>query len=204
MPGRPEDEQTRVADEIERIREAARTAPVPVRGSDEVLPPVKPVPSPRGVEPIAAPSAPAATPTRPDNGAVNRLWSLPIAAPPRGLAGRLFGFLRRGLAPLWDAQSTFNSRQVQLDNDILAYVDARFEQTHRHYDGVLGHYGQHLTEVDQRHLILQNELVAHVHDLVKRIDIVLAESERGRVSLESSLRDLRTRLVQLEERLGAR
>jgi hypothetical protein len=69
---------------------------------------------------------------------------------------------------------------------------------------VLGHYGQHLTEIDQRHLILQNDLVAHVHDLVKRIDIVLAESERGRVSLEAGLRDVRARLVHLEERLGSR
>ena len=203
MSARTEDEQKRVAAEIERVRAAARSAPVLERGPDAVLPPARPVPSPTAVDSVAVPPAPAG-PIRPDNAAVNRLWSLPLGDPPRGFAGRLFGFLRRALAPLWEAQASFNSRQVQLDNEILAYVDARFEQTHRHYDGVLGHYGQHLTEVDQRHLILQNELVAHVHDLVKRIDIVLAESERGRVSLEASLRDLRARLVSLEERLGAR
>ena len=41
-------------------------------------------------------------------------------------------------------------------------------------------HGRHMGEIDERHLILQEELVAHVHDLVKRIDLVLAEAERGR------------------------
>jgi len=59
-----------------------------------------------------------------------------------------------------------------------------------------------MEEIDQRHLILQEEVVAHVHDLVQRIDLVLAEAERGRLSLELALRELRQRLVQLEERLG--
>ena len=40
-------------------------------------------------------------------------------------------------------------------------------------------HGRHMDEIDERHLILQEELVAHVHDLVKRIDLVLAEAERG-------------------------
>ncbi len=39
-------------------------------------------------------------------------------------------------------------------------------------------------------MILQEELVAHVHDLVKRIDLVLAEAERGRVSAEHALKDV--------------
>ena len=39
---------------------------------------------------------------------------------------------------------------------------------------------RHMAEIDERHLILQEELVAHVHDLVKRIDLVLAEAEKGR------------------------
>jgi uncharacterized protein (DUF2235 family) len=90
---------------------------------------------------------------------------------------------------------------VQLDNALLAYLDARLAATHRHYDGVLGGVGRHLGEVDERHMILQEELVAHVHDLVKRIDLVLAEAERGRVSAEHALKDLRQRLKDLEERL---
>jgi hypothetical protein len=90
---------------------------------------------------------------------------------------------------------------VQFDNAILDYIDARSEATHRHYDAVLGGVGRHLGEVDERHMILQEELVAHVHDLVKRVDLVLAEGERGRVSAEHALRDLRERLRLLEERL---
>ena len=50
-------------------------------------------------------------------------------------------------------------------------------------------------------MILQEELVAHVHDLVKRIDLVLGESERGRVSAAHALLDLRERVKSLEERL---
>ena len=91
---------------------------------------------------------------------------------------------------------------MQLDNATLDYVDARFAATHRHYDAVLGGVGRHLGEVDERHMILQEELVAHVHDLVERVDLVLAESERGRVSAEHALKDLRERLFRLEERLA--
>jgi hypothetical protein len=59
-------------------------------------------------------------------------------------------------------------------------------------------------EIDERHLILQEELVAHVHDLVRRIDLVLAEAERGRLGLEFALKDLRQSVQRLEERLKAR
>ena len=41
-------------------------------------------------------------------------------------------------------------------------------------------YGRHMGEIDERHLILQEELVAHVHDLVRRVDLVLAEARAGR------------------------
>jgi hypothetical protein len=159
------------------------------------------VPSPTAVDPVAVPHAPGG-PVRPDNAAVNRLWSLPLGDPPRGFGGRLFGFLRRALAPLWEAQASFNSRQVQLDNEMIAYLEARLALTHRHYDEVLGVHGRHMAEIDERHLILQEELVAHVHDLVKRVDLVLAEAEKGRLSLEFALRDVRARLSKLEERLS--
>jgi hypothetical protein len=56
-------------------------------------------------------------------------------------------------------------------------------------------------EIDERHLILQEELVAHVQDRVRRVDLVLAESDRGRLSLEFALGDLRARLERLEEAL---
>jgi hypothetical protein len=95
----------------------------------------------------------------------------------------------------------FNSRQVQLDNQLLEYVEARLSATHRHYDEVLGQYGQHIADANERHLLLQRELIVHVHDLVKRIDLVLSESERGRLSLDTGLREVRTRLLALEERV---
>jgi len=100
-----------------------------------------------------------------------------------------------------DCQKAFNARQVQLDNEILEYIDRRFERTHRHYDRILGLYGRHLGEADERHMILQEELVAHVHDLVKRIDLVLSEGERGRLGLENALGEVRRRLDALSERL---
>jgi hypothetical protein len=103
---------------------------------------------------------------------------------------------------LFEAQVAFNSRQVQFDNETLAYLEARLAETHRHYDEVLGLHGRHMAEIDERHLILQEELVAHVHDLVKRIDLVLAEAEKGRLSLEFALRDVRARVAKLEERLS--
>jgi hypothetical protein len=89
--------------------------------------------------------------------------------------------LGRVLARVLDAQESFNSRQVQFDNALLDYIDARLQATHRHYDEVLGLHGRHMGEIDERHLILQEELVTHVHDLVRRIDLVLAEAERGRL-----------------------
>jgi hypothetical protein len=198
------EERERVAAELRRVRESAAVDPVPARAAADVLPAARPLPAAPVVEPLPAAADAGSEAVRPDNAAVNRLWPVPIAHVPRGLAGRLFAFLQRVLSPAWDAQREFNSRQVQLDNEILDYIDRRFTRTHQHYDRVLGDYGRHAHDVDARHLILQNEVVAHVHDLVKRIDLVLAESERGRVSLDAALRDVRARLHRLEERLTPR
>jgi hypothetical protein len=195
------EDRARLAEELRRIRETVR---------DRVL--EGPNPAASLPEPLAtrAPDVPALAevpprpqpPQRPDGGPVNALWE----ARPGPQTGGLRGWLTRGLLRLLEprllAQVAFNSRQVQLDNEILAYIDARFAETHGHYDAVLGIHGRHMGEIDERHLILQEELVAHVHDLVKRIDLVLAESEKGRLSLEFALRDLRSRLARLEEQLG--
>jgi hypothetical protein len=184
-----------VADELRRIREAVRDRALHGADAAAALPPHRvrapePVPS----EPPPPPLAPVA---RPDNAELNRLWDVG-AAPAPGPLGRLARRLTRAFREM---QRAFNARQVQFDNELLAYIDARLDETHRHYDAVLGLTARHLAEVDERHLILQEELVAHVHDLVKRIDLVLAESEKGRLSLESALRDVRARLQQLEDRV---
>jgi hypothetical protein len=151
--------------------------------------------------PDDAPPAPA-PPPRPDNADLNELWRVRGALEEGGLRRMVARGLGRLLARLIDRQEAFNSRQVQFDNALLDYIDARLQDTHRHYDAILGIHGRHMGEIDERHLIMQEELVAHVHDLVKRIDLVLGESERGRLGLEFALRDVRARLLRLEEQLA--
>jgi hypothetical protein len=189
------DERESVAERLRRIRNEVRERAL-LEPSATHLPEPRPVREPERV-PAAAPAAAAAPPQPPDGSDVNALWQV-LSVRPLNPLGRL---VRRLLAPLFEAQVTFNSRQVQLDNQILAYLDARFAHTHRHYDSVLGVHGRHMADIDERHLILQEELVAHVHDLVKRIDLVLAEADKGRLSLELALRDVRARLEALEQRV---
>src|SRR5262245_35725869 len=196
-----EAERQRVADELRRIRESVREGALLERAPGDVLPQPLPLRTPPVTGAEAEP-APLPAPASPDGALVNGLWDVAGAPLGGGLRGLLARGLRFLLGPLVDAQVRFNSRQVQLDNELLAFLDARFAHTHRHYDAVLGIHGRHMQEIDERHLILQEELVAHVHDLVKRIDLVLSETERGRLSLEFALKDLRGRLARLEERLG--
>jgi hypothetical protein len=88
---------------------------------------------------------------------------------------------------------------VQLDNEVLEYVEKRSAITHQHYDRLLGDLGRRLDEADERHALLERELVGHVQDLVRRIDLVLAEASRGRGGLEFALEEVRERLTRLEE-----
>lgn len=196
------DERKDVAEELRRVREEVRrqASLAPERGA--ALPPLPEVREGQPLPRVEAP-APEPPPTPPDASPVNAAWRAE-AARPRGLAGFVYGLLERILRPRFEAQQAFNARQVQLDNETLAYLGERFAATHRHYDRILGLYGRHLGEIDERHLILQEELVAHVHALVTRIDLVLAEAERGGLSLEHELRDVRGRLQRLEEALQGR
>ena len=191
------DDRERVADELRRIREEIRGRALEGPEADAGLEPREPRPA----QPVTSPERGPA-PTSPDAGALNELWNVQLALPRTGLKGVLARLVMRLVGPTLDAQVTFNSRQVQLDNALLEYLDRRFAHTHRHYDDVLGVHGRHLQEIDERHLILQEELVAHVHDLVKRIDLVLSRAERGGSGLRYDLRDLRARVARLEQRLG--
>ncbi len=139
----------------------------------------------------------------PDPGPVNASWAA-SAAPGRGLGGLLSRLLARLLAPQLEAQRAFNADQVRLDNALLHHLEERFAATHRHYDGVLGGAGRRLDEVDERHAQLSQELVAHVHDLARRIDMVLAEADRGRPALELVIRDLQARVARIEDALRPR
>ena len=191
--------RARVAEELRRIRDGVRDRALLEPDPRSPLPPPAPVRTPERMPPLTEPEAPP-EPPRPDNSALNAMWRI-LDAPRRSLRGILGRFRGRGAGPALQRQQDFNARQVQFDNELLAYVEARLDATHRHYDRILGLHGDHMGEIDERHLILQEELVAHVHDLVKRIDLVLGQAERGRLGLESALKDLRARVAGLEERL---
>jgi hypothetical protein len=193
-----EDERERIAEELSRIRAGVRERAL--IEAPATLPEARPVAPPEAAPPLEAPELPEPPPP-PDGSAVNAAWDLSRVSPGGGLRGRLGRLLAWALRPWIEAQTAFNSHQVQLDNNTLDYLGRRLDHTHTHYDRVLGIHGRHLADVDERHLILQEELVAHVHDLVRRTDLVLAEAERGRLSLRFQLHDLRSRLEKLEERL---
>jgi hypothetical protein len=193
-----EEKSKNVAEELRRVRDAVRDRALLEPDPRSPLPPPSAVRTPQRMPPLPEPEPPATVP-RPDNAALNAMWRI-LDTPRRSVRG-LLGRFRWPEADALARQQDFNARQVQLDNELLAYLDARLEATHRHYDRILGLYGAHMGEIDERHLILQEELVAHVHDLVKRIDLVLGQAERGRLGLESALKDLRARVAGLEERL---
>jgi hypothetical protein len=194
-----EDEREDVAEELRRVRDEARAA-TPAGRPTEAPPP----PEARGraqrddltVRGSRPPEAPDAT-------AVNASWTAD-AAPGHGLVAFLRRALERLLGGRFAAQREWNAHQVRLDNEILRWVEERFAATHRHYDRLLGLHGQRLDDVDGRHALLERELVAHVRDLVRRIDEVLAESTRERAALEFALEDVRARLVRLEGALRRR
>ena len=192
-------ERERVAEELRRVRDEVRARALHEPAA--VLPSPAPLRLPGAMPADPEPGALPAIP-RPDNTALNEGWRVRDAVGGGGWRRLLARGLGRLLARVLDAQESFNSRQVQFDNALLDYVDLRLAATHRHYDGVLGQHGRHMGEIDERHLIVQEELVAHVHDLVRRIDLVLGEAERGRIGIERELRDIRDRVRELESRLA--
>jgi hypothetical protein len=134
---------------------------------------------------------------------VNAAWTAEAGAP-AGASGLLYRLLARLLSPRFAAQRDFNAKQVELDNQMLAYLGARFAATHENYDRLLGELGRRLDEIDERHRRLEAELQAHVRDVVERVDLVLEESTKGRLAGELALEDLRARLARLEEDLRRR
>ncbi len=194
------EEQKDVARELRRVRDEVRRKAAPEGEPTIKLPPPPEVREPQPIPKDELP-APEPPPTPPDSVRVNELWR----AEPRtlrGIAGFLFRVLDRLLQPRFEAQQAFNAQQVQLDNDILSYLEKRSAATHRHYDRTLGIYGRHIEEIDERHRILSEELVSHVEDLLRRIDLVLDRAERGRLSIEHELRDLRRQLERLQSSLS--
>ncbi len=179
-------------DELRRVRDAARCE----EAAPRQLPPYSArspfhAPPGAGLEPTLPEALPA-----PRSEPLNSLWRTDEAR--RGWLGRLLGWFWRGS---FSKQEAFNSAQVQFDNALLAFLESRFALTHGHYDRLFGEVGRHGEEADARHLMLQEELVRHVHDLVQRIDLVLVTCEKNRLAQEQSLRELRERLAELEQRM---
>jgi hypothetical protein len=187
-----------VARELERIRAEAR-ARAEAEGRTVFVPPA--APAPEVVRPAPAPEPPDAPvlPAPPDAAPVNEAWRAEPAA-----GGFVRRWLERALGPRLDAQVAFNARQAQLDNALLEWLLARFAATHEHYDRL--HHGatRRMNDIDERHQLLQERLVFHVHELVRRIDFVLEASERSRLSAEAEARRLAVRVEELEKRLEGR
>ena len=137
----------------------------------------------------------------PDTSAVNESWR-----PPSLEGGGIVGVLRRVVDRLvrkqLAARTRFDSDQVRFDNELVAYVGAHFAATHRHYDRLTAASSVRMDEIDERHSQLQQRLVAHLEDLVKRVDLVLEIAERDRLSGEADVRRLAPRLEALERRIG--
>lgn len=151
--------------------------------------------------------------TSPDRRVLNEKWnvSATLEIPPQGRLGRFLAPLRRplqklirfSLGPLVEHQTEWNSAQVKFDNELVTYVDERMDRMTAHYDRVLGLHGKRMEEMDERHLILQQELIQHVHDLVKRIDFVFETAEQNHLYLEGMLREVREELQAIAERLSS-
>lgn len=192
-----ERERRKSSETLSRVVEGSHEADR-ARTSESVLGPVetsrRPFDGSRSEEPPPPEWIP---PTPPDLGPVNQSWP---AGPPRSsrpIATLAFGSGEKNR----EAQVKFNSDQVQLDNALVSWTADHFAATHKHYDGVIARMHKRMDDIDTRHLELERELVRHVHEMARRIDVVLGEGEKGRVSHEAALRSLRDRLRALEEKL---
>lgn len=210
-PMSTEERETRLKEELvsglRAVREEARLNP------DE---PLKPAPhsvgspGPKSLPPLQTRDA-EVPPASPDRELLNVLWNVsePGAEAPLGTLARLLLPLRSPLArlvrfalgPVVERQVRMNSAQVRFDNELVRYVDERFDRMSRHYDRVLGLHGRRMEEIDERHLILQQELIRHVHDLVARIELVFEAAEQNHLYLEGTLRETREELSKIAERL---
>ena len=189
-------ERLKSAAALDRAVDGARSDEA-IRTPENVLGPALAV-TPAGDE-AKTPDLPVwSPPTPPDLRPVNESWQQGAAKPTRAIASLLDGSREKDR----EAQIRFNSDQVQLDNALVTWTAEHFAATHKHYDAVVGQMQKRMDEIDLRHRGLERELVRHVHDMARRIDLVLGEGEKGRVSHESALRSLRERLKALEEKLG--
>jgi len=192
-----ERERLKSAADLDRVRERASEEPA-VRSTESVLGPREPVKEIESIVP-RSPEAPAWNPPAPpDLSPVNESWPAGGPRPSSGISTLLDGSREKDR----EAQVKFNADQVQLDNALVSWTAAHFAATHTHYDAAIARMQKRMDDIDTRHRELERELVRHVHDMARRIDVVLGEGEKGRVSHEAALRSIRERLRALEEKLG--
>lgn len=191
-----ERERRMSAEALDRVREGALEAPA-VRTSESVLGPAAAVDE-SAETPRSPKSPPWNPPAPPDLTAVNQSWTAGGQRPPSGISTLLDGSREKDR----EAQVKFNADQVQLDNALVSWTAAHFAATHTHYDAAIARMQKRMDDIDTRHRELERELVRHVHDMARRIDVVLGEGEKSRVSHEAALRSIRERLKALEEKLG--
>lgn len=191
-----ERERLKSAEALRRAVESGREADV-ARTPESVLGPEAPVKT--GAESLRAEGPPEWNPPAPpDLRPVNESFS---AATARS-TGRLASLVPGSREKNREAQAKFNANQVQLDNALVTWTAGHFAATHTHYDGVIALMQKRMDDIDTRHRELGSELVRHVHEMARRVDVVLGEGEKGRVSHEAALRSIRERLRSLEEKLG--
>jgi len=198
--------------DLRAVREEARLDP------DEPLklgPYPAAAPNPKPLPPLATRETEAApgSPASPGREQLNTLWNISAAGAEEApgtlarlllpLRAPLSRLVRFALGPVVARQVRMNSAQVRFDNELVTYVDERFDRMSRHYDGVLGLHGRRMEEIDERHLILQQELIRHVHDLVARIELVFEAAEQNHLYLEGTLRETREELSKIGERLAS-
>jgi hypothetical protein len=203
----PED----VVERLKAVREEARGRKQDAAPSLPPYPQVSRNPDPLPV--LDSRDEPSPLPTSPAREELNRLWDLSPAfhEPPASVVGKCFRplrwplrrLIRFALGPALERQIDMNAAQVRFDNEVIRYLDERLDRMSRHYDGVLGLHGTRMGEIDERHLILQQELVRHVHDLVERIEFVFEAAEQNHLYLEAMLRENREDLRRLAERLSS-
>ncbi len=211
----PEDErQSELVASLRSVRDAAREAPdqravLPGKSDTTQAGPALPRLDVAKTE-VEPEKSPPASPERAD---VNTLWNIADAftETPKGFLGRLLSPLRQALqrmvrfalGPVVERQVQMNSAQVRFDNEVVSYIDMRIDRMTSHYDQVLGLHGKRMEEIDERHLILQQELVRHVHDLVERIEFVFETAETNHLQIDGSLRETREQLRELVARIEA-
>ena len=192
-----ERERRKSAEALRHVVEGAQGADAP-RKSEGVLGRVEPMRAGSlGGKPEARDQPEWNPPAPPDLKPVNESWPAAIPRSSGAMASLVDGSREKNR----EAQVKFNSDQVQLDNALVGWTAEHFAKTHRHYDGVIAQMQKRMDEIDTRHRELERELVRHVHEMARRIDVVLGEGEKGRVSHEAALRSVRERLRALEEKL---